>query len=129
MALTYTYNADLCIIEIICKGIIFSNELVSEQTPVFSLAKEHNTDMFLLDLTNYERSLSPVDILSGVSSYRDKTTPRIRIAVVAPISEEARQDIQFYENVCVNRGWNARVFAERQEAIDWLVNRGGRITP
>ena len=124
MALTFTYNADLCIVEITCKGMVSSNELKTEQAPIFALAEEHNTDMFLLDLTNYESSLSPVDILGGVSSYSDKTTMQIRIAVVAPISEEARQDAQFYETVCVNRGWNARVFAERQEAIDWLVNRG-----
>jgi hypothetical protein len=106
MALTYTYNADLCIVEITCKGMLSSNELKSEQDPVFALAEEHNTDMFLLDLTNYERSLSLVDIFRGVSSNGDKTTTRIRIALVAPISEEAREDIQFHETVCVNRGWN-----------------------
>jgi len=123
MALTFTYNVDLCIVEITCKGMVSSNELKTEQAPIFAFAEEHNTDMFLLDLTNYESSLSPVDILGGVSSYSDKTTRRIRIAVIEPISEEARQDAQFYETVCVNRGWNTRVFAERQEAIDWLVNR------
>ena len=125
MALTYTYNADLCIVEITCKGMVSSKELKGEQAPVFALAEEHNTDMFLLDLTNYESSLSPVDILAGVSSYSDKTTRRIRIAVILPFSEKAQKDnIEFYETVCVNRGWNARVFAERQEAINWLVNRG-----
>lgn len=124
MEITFTYNAELCIVEVTCKGKVSFNELKTEQAPVFSLAKEYNTDMFLLDLTNYEKSLSPSDILGGVSSYNDNITRRIRIAVVAPISEEARQDIQFYETVCLNRGWNARVFTERQEAIDWLLNRG-----
>lgn len=124
MAVTYTYNADLCIVEITSKGIVSSKELKSEQTPIFALAEEHNTDMFLLDLTNYERSLSLIDILGGVSFYGKKTTMRIRIAVLAPISEEALQDALFYETVCVNRGWNVRVFAERQDAINWLVNRG-----
>jgi hypothetical protein len=123
MALTLTYNADLCIVEITCEGMVSFDELTAEQAPSFALAEEHNTDRFLLDLTNYESSLSHVNILGGVSSYDDKSTRRIRIAVVAPVSEEARKDAQFYETVCVNRGWNARMFAERQEAIDWLVNR------
>ena len=43
MALTYTYNADLCIVEITCKGMVFSNELKSEQAPIFALAEAHNT--------------------------------------------------------------------------------------
>ena len=124
MAITFKYNADLCILEVTCKGMVSSNELKTEQAPVFSLAKEHNTDMFMLDLTNYQSSLSPIDILGSVSSYSDKTSMRICIAVVAPTSEKARQDSRFYETVCLNRGWNARVFAERQEAVDWLVNRG-----
>ncbi len=124
MAITVTYNADLCIIEITCKGEASSDELIAEQAPSFALAEEHNTDRFLLDLTNYESSLSPINILDGVSSYDEKSTRRISIAVVAPVSEEAREDARFYETVCLNRGWNARMFAERQEAIDWLVNYG-----
>jgi len=123
MAITFAYNADLGIVEIICKGTISPNELETNQEPVFALTKEHNTDMHLLDLTNYESSLSTLHILSSVSSYSDKTTRRLRIAVIRPISEKAREDIQFYENVCLNRGWNARVFPERKDAIDWLVNR------
>jgi hypothetical protein len=124
MVLTLAYNADLSIVEITCEGMVSYNELIAEQAPTFALAEEHNTDCFLLDLTNYKSSLSPSDILAGVSSYDEKSTRRIRIAVVAPVSEEARKDARFYETVCINRGWNARMFAERQEATDWIVNRG-----
>ena len=69
------------------------------------LAKKHNTDKFLVDLTNYESSLSVFDILNGVLSYKDKISPPGRIAVVAPVRQEARKDARFYENACVNRGW------------------------
>jgi len=123
MAITFIYNDELGIVEIVVKGMVSYNELISVQAPVFELAQENNTDMFLLDLTNFERSLSSVDILVSVSSYNDNTDKRIRIAVIVPVSQESKQDAYFYETVCANRGWNAQLFPERQGAISWLVHR------
>jgi hypothetical protein len=34
----------------------------------------------------------------------------------------AGEDIAFYETTCRNRGLAVRVFAERDEALDWLTS-------
>ncbi len=124
MAFTTVYNADLHIVEVTYEGRASSNELKDEEEQSFALARKHNTDRFLVDLTNYESSLSSIQVLDGVSSYDDKAIRPVCIAVVTPLSEDAQKDARFYETACVNRGWNAQTFKERQEAIDWLLYLG-----
>lgn len=124
MTLYFTYNADLGIIVITCEGEVSSYELINEQSTAFELAKAHNTDMFLLDLSKYKSSLSLFEVLGSISSYDNKINRQMRIAIVAPVSEEARQVARFYETSCVNRGWNVQMFVKKQVAIEWLVNHG-----
>ena len=122
MHLTHSYNAEFHIIEITCKGKMSFEKLVAEQNPTFALAMEKNTNKFLLDLSEYEQSLSTINIMNSVSGYGEKTTRDICIAIISPICEDARQDIRFYETVCLNRGWNVRMFSLRHDAINWLAN-------
>ena len=126
MAWAVTYNSELSIIEIIYEGMANFDEMKAEEERSFALAKDHNTNSFLLDLKTYERSLSTIEIFNTVISYGDKIRRPMYIAVVEPLSEEARQDARFYETVCVNRGWSVETFQERREAIDWLVARGSQ---
>lgn len=41
-------------------------------------------------------------------------------AVVAPNGGGIREDTEFYETVCVNRGLNVQVFKDRDRALKWL---------
>ena len=124
MTINFTYNTDLGIVVITCEGEVSSDELISEQTTIFKLARENNTDMFLLDLSKYESSLSLFEVFGSISSYDNKVNRQMCIAIVAPVSEEAREVARFYETACVNRGWNVRMFVKKGAAIEWLVNRG-----
>jgi hypothetical protein len=47
-----------------------------------------------------------------------------RIAVVRPRSESARRFAELYEEACHARGWNARVFPNREVAMKWLEGAG-----
>ena len=44
-----------------------------------------------------------------------------KVTLVVPDGGKTWRDAQFYENVCVNRGWNVKVFTQRKPAIDWLL--------
>jgi len=48
----------------------------------------------------------------------DKTT---RIAVLVSNIETKAEELHFYENVCLNRGWHIRIFTDRDAAIEWLT--------
>ena len=44
-----------------------------------------------------------------------------RVALVYPRSPKAKEAARFYETACINRGWNVRLFPERDDAIEWLT--------
>ena len=43
-----------------------------------------------------------------------------RSVKMALVLRELSERSHFYENVCVNRGWDIRVFHDYDDAIDWL---------
>ena len=45
---------------------------------------------------------------------------------MAIVSREKQHELKFYETVCVNRGWNVRVFRDYDQAVAWL---GGKDAP
>ena len=44
-----------------------------------------------------------------------------REALLLPAAVAAVEDIRFYETTCRDRGLDVRVFADRDEALAWLV--------
>ncbi len=47
---------------------------------------------------------------------------QLRIAVLVPPDEQVVKLARFYELVCQNRGWQARIFSDRDEAVAWLMS-------
>jgi hypothetical protein len=66
--------------------------------------------------------LSVVDILylPEQKYAADKLDRKSRIAVLMPKDAAARKELQFYETVCLNRGWQVKIFNTKQEALAWL---------
>jgi hypothetical protein len=44
----------------------------------------------------------------------------LREALLVLPSSVPGPDVQFYEDACRNRGWNVRLFTERERALEWL---------
>jgi hypothetical protein len=55
-----------------------------------------------------------------------KLTRTSSIAVVTPKSKEGIRFTKFYETVCVNRGWDVKIFDEREDAIEWLLKQSNK---
>ena len=54
----------------------------------------------------------------------DQEKDTIRQAILDYYHEgHAKNDAQFYETVCLNRGWQVHVAATRKECIDWLFTQ------
>ena len=56
-----------------------------------------------------------IGLLEGTGAART-----LREAIVVPGSTLAAPDVQFYEDACRNRGWNVRLFPDRESAMAWL---------
>ena len=120
MSWSVTYNADLAAVEIVLEGESRKEDRIAANEEAFAVADANNTRDFLFDCSAYERSQSTVEIVLLVESYMDERFRPAKIALVQPILPEAQGDAAFYETLCVNRGWNARVFSGRSAAIKWL---------
>jgi hypothetical protein len=116
------FNEHDLLVEIIYLGRLTAQELRDSTCEAFELANEHNTNRYLVDLVEADLSVSLMAIYDLPNhQYSELHVDRnSRIAVVRPRSERALEVAHFYETACLNSGWQAHVFATRQEALDWL---------
>jgi len=116
----------LDIIELTLTGSLTSTTLREATTKGVSLQKQTRTTRFLVDPNGAELGASISDIydLPAEQYPKENLDPRSQIAVILPASARAQEIARFYETVCRNRGWNARIFPDRQSAIEWLRSAG-----
>jgi hypothetical protein len=115
------YDSELGFVEITLEGWLDRADRFAANAETFASADANDTRKFLLDATAYEAISATIEIFELVKSYSDERFRPARIAVIQPTSREAQRDAAFYETVCANRGWNARVFRARSAAIEWLL--------
>lgn len=124
MALEVRYDSKLDIVETVLSGVVTPEELREETVQAATFANANNCDSFLSDCTEAVFKFSTVDVYDLPSIQDEEGVPRSsQIAVVTPTSERGRGLAQFYETVCLNRGWKTRVFTDRAEALAWLLDQ------
>ncbi len=89
----------------------------------YDMAVEHQCKRFLVDCLKMKPGGgSTLDIYElarmfeqfpDMCSYKD--------AILLPPIPESVEDLKFFETTARNRGFNVRVFSDRQAAIDWLM--------
>ena len=124
MPVTVRYDPDSRFIETVNIGIATREYLVKEAVQAIALAKENDCGLFLCDYSRSDVNFSVTDVYDLPELYAAEGLERsARIAVISPQSKAGARVAQFHETVSVNRGWNARLFDERQDALDWLLGR------
>jgi hypothetical protein len=122
MAVKVEFNEALGVVEVTYTGRTALAEFVQTTRAAVELARERNSRLYLLDTSESEPTISHAALqdLPSKQYVELQVDPRSRIAIVQPGRPEALPSARFYETVCVNRGWNARMFATRDEAVAWL---------
>ena len=116
-----TVSGSPAIIEVIYDGVVAPSELVEAFTAALAAGQEHKSLLFLADISELKGGHSIVDLLDIVTRVDALGIDRrVREAVVVADSTVAGPDAQFYETACRNRGINARLFTDREEALVWL---------
>ncbi len=90
---------------------------------VIGLMKQADTGLVLADITTATRlELSTSEVVGLPELFRRLGLDRpFREAMIAPLDSSVRDQAEFYETVCVNRGIPVRVFRDRDSAVQWLV--------
>jgi hypothetical protein len=118
------YDSELGIIHSVYAGRITADDFKEGTLKAISLAKKHKTYLILIDDSRLESAVSTNEIYEMPLFYDVvKASRRSRMALILPASGPIREDVKFYETVCRNRGWVARVFNEHQKALEWLLRK------
>jgi len=95
-------------------------------TKRIALGKEKGSTKTLIDTSRMEADSSTTfDVFHIVENmYREEgSRAHWRMAILTPESAAARTQVNFFVTVCKNRGWIIEEFAQRKEAIDWLLKQ------
>ena len=115
-------NEGLGFIETVYTGVVTKKDSQDATAETLSLATGEGPHLFLSDLSEAQSKLSVMDIYVIPDEWEAAGASRDnRLALVVSERSAEPADVEFYENVTNNRGWNVRVFGDRQAAIDWLV--------
>lgn len=110
---------------VIYSGVVNAGELHEASHLAAERIKVSGQLRALADLTAVERfsaTIGPVLEIPQSIYVEHRLSHQLRIAVLVPPNESIVELARFYELACHNRGWLARVFRNRGEALDWLAN-------
>ena len=124
MPYNITFDPQSDVITLTFTGDISGKDLSEAASECIALQKQTRVLRFLVEVNGWEVGASFVEIYKlAYEQYAAEELQRLsRIAVVLPTSLSGQAAANFYETVCQNAGWNAQVFASREEAIGWLTN-------
>ena len=114
---------DLAIVEVARTGLISGDDLREATSECITLQKHTGVTKFIVDANGWEVIASFLDVynLADQQYSNEGLDRKTHIAVILPTSISAQAAADFYETVCKNRGWNARVHPNRQSALEWLM--------
>ncbi|MBE2217105.1 MAG: STAS/SEC14 domain-containing protein [Ignavibacteria bacterium] len=81
--------------------------------------------LVLTDCLGITTSPSVLDVYERINMYEKLgIDTETKEAILIPSDQIVVENVKFYETACLNRGYNVRIFENRQEAIDWLKQFG-----
>jgi hypothetical protein len=121
-----TFNAAHGTVELLLNGIVTPKDLEESAAVACAQAGEKGVMHFLIDLCQVTEFTSLAQLYElPAKRYSQMGVDRLARAAVVPAQDvESRKAAQFYEDACRNRGWNVRLFIERQRALEWLSGTG-----
>ncbi len=121
MAWELNYFKDERYIETIYTGIVEPLDLDAAFMGAYNMAKNYNTYKFLTDCTSLEGGHSVADLYHLISEHKDTMDRSYREALILPKMAASQTEVNFYETVCQNHGFKAKVFFNKEEALKWLL--------
>jgi hypothetical protein len=110
-------------IEITYSGNVTTQELYMALENSVLISRENNINLFLADCTTMLGGHTVIDLYGLISMFETlKIDSEAKEAVIMTSLHETADEINFYETACKNRGFNVRIFKQREEAISWLVS-------
>lgn len=122
MPWTLDYSATDRILTVKCDGPFAAEDLVPMTRASVEKLREEHALRVLLDFSTAVARVSITELYKLPDTYINLRAPRLaHLAMVVP-ADGYRMDVyQFYEDVCVNRGYFVRLFNDATSARTWLL--------
>ncbi len=115
------YNHEHNLVELIYKGKVTPVDLQDALLAAVKLANENNSILFLADCSEMEGGHSVVDLYGLISLYESVGLHlKMKEALLLPSMKSPKEDVKFYETACLNKGFNVKVFSQKEKALTWL---------
>jgi len=105
-------------------GELTNEDFIAETTEAWRVMRQHHTYACMVDNRNYHHPFSLIDLYE-LPIFFDKigVDRRVRVALLFNQGSPLKDDVRFFETVCINQGYNFKVFYEESEAKSWLKKR------
>ncbi len=103
---------------------VSKNDIQESIIEAISLISDKNVRKILTDFTEaLSLDLSTMDIYKLHADYRKTTGLNVPFieTIVCPKESKIINDIHFYETECINKGIRAKIFEDRNQALEWLI--------
>lgn len=122
MAFTINYLAESRVIEICYIGELSKSELVESLFKAGELGKEKLTTLVLTDCTKMTGGHSFFDLYDLFALFEEaQVDHRLKESIVFDAGAPVTEVISFFETAALNRGYNVRIFTDREVAMAWLL--------
>ena len=123
MPYTITKNCDMGIIELVYTGTVSGEELEKATRESIAKSFEENLNRTFVDVSDITLSNTLLEIhnIPDVQFNEGEFDRNGRTAIVRPKSKHEYEMIEYFAAVSRNRGWNIYTFADRDEALAWLI--------
>lgn len=129
MAWTVEYSDKFGIVILTYTGRVTGRDIQEAAAARIDLGKQKGVTKFLIDTKCVEADESATFDIYDIPNklYNEKAVlHESNLAIIKPDSEESMEMVRFFETTCLNRGWTARIFKDRESAISWLEEIVGK---
>lgn len=122
MAWKVEFLKDAGIIETVYAGLMATGELREAFDTTFRKARDHGARKFLADCRDLKGGHSVIDLYLLVEQLVSIDILRtLKEALLLPTGEAPSENVRFWETAARNKGFNVRVFVDRDVALEWLT--------
>ena len=122
MKYTLSYLEDDRFIFIGAEGRFDFNEFLQKTKEAVELSVQYNCNKILVDCSLITSANTNMAKLYSIPEEyeKHKISRAYKIGLVESSDSAANKNVLFYETVCRNRGWLAKVFPDLDSAKNWL---------
>ena len=102
-------------------GAFTYEDFMKQTREALEVSRVKKCKKFLVDCTLMTFQSQTMPLYETTAFYDEIGAPKEnKIALVVPAGAKIEADLRFYETVCVNRGWQVKIYSDRESAMHWL---------